>query len=81
MVENYTDGDDYWPSSPQAGFEPEKHAGYENTSGDKHYWGVWHGKHLFEDFEKYKTRFMSEYGFQSFPDFETVKKYALTRRF
>lgn len=77
VVTKYTDGDDYWPSSPQAGFEPEKHAGYENTSGDMHYWGVWHGKHPFEDFEKYKTRFMSEYGFQSFPDFETVKKYAL----
>ena len=77
VVENYTDGDDYWPSSPQAGFEPEKHAGYENTSGDMHYWGVWHGQHPFEDFEKYKTRFMSEYGFQSFPDFETVKKYTL----
>jgi beta-mannosidase len=77
VVSEYTDGDDYWPSSPQAGFEPEKHAGYENTAGDMHYWGVWHGKHPFEDFDKYKARFMSEYGFQSFPDFETVKKYAL----
>lgn len=77
VVKNYTDGDDYWPSSPQAGFEPEKHAGYENSSGDMHYWGVWHGQHPFEDFEKYKARFMSEYGFQSFPDFETVKKYTL----
>lgn len=77
VIKNYTDGDDYWPSSPQAGYEPEKHAGYENTSGDMHYWGVWHGQHPFEDFEKYKARFMSEYGFQSFPDFETVKKYTL----
>lgn len=81
VLQKYTDGDDYWPSSPQAGFEPEKHAGYENTSGDMHYWGVWHGKHPFEDFEKYKTRFMSEYGFQSFPDFETVKKYAIPEDF
>lgn len=81
VVGNYTDGDAYWPSSPQAGFEPEKHAGYENTSGDMHYWGVWHGKHPFEDFEKYKARFMSEYGFQSFPDLETVKKYALPEDF
>jgi len=77
VVMSYTDGDDYWPSSPQAGFEPEKHAGYENTAGDMHYWGVWHGKHPFEDFDKYKARFMSEYGFQSFPDFETVKKYTI----
>jgi beta-mannosidase len=77
VVMNYTDGDDYWPSSPQAGFEPQKHAGYENTSGDMHYWGVWHGQQTFDNFEKYKARFMSEYGFQSFPDFETVKKYTL----
>ena len=76
VVEQYTDGDDYWPSSPQAGYEWDKHAGYTSTSGDMHYWGVWHGLHPFEDFEKYKARFMSEYGFQSFPDFETVKKYA-----
>ena len=76
-VAEYTDGDDYWPSSPQAGFEPEKHAAYDSRSGDMHYWGVWHGLHPFEDFDKYKARFMSEYGFQSFPDFETVKKYTL----
>lgn len=81
VVTKYTDGDDYWPSSPQAGFEPQKHAGYETTSGDMHYWGVWHGQHPFEDFEKYKARFMSEFGFQSFPDFETVQKYALPKDF
>lgn len=76
-VNQYTDGDDYWPSSPQAGIEVEKHAYYDNTGGDMHYWGVWHGKHPFEDFDKYKARFMNEYGFQSFPDFETVKKYTV----
>ncbi|MGQ1908429.1 beta-mannosidase [Marinifilum sp. RC60d5] len=76
-VSKYTDGDAYWPSSPQAGFEVEKHAGYETASGDMHYWGVWHGLHPFEAFDQYKARFMSEYGFQSFPDFETVKKYTL----
>ncbi len=81
VVKTYSNNTDYWPSSPQAGFEPEKYPGYENTSGDMHYWGVWHNKHLFEDFEKYKARFMSEYGFQSFPDFETVKKYALPEDF
>ncbi|MEN9907249.1 MAG: hypothetical protein RLZZ540_390 [Bacteroidota bacterium] len=77
VIADYTEGDNYWPSSPQAGYEPQDHANYENTSGDMHYWGVWHGQHPFEDFEKYKARFMSEYGFQSFPDFETVKKYTI----
>jgi beta-mannosidase len=77
VITKYTDGDSYWPSSPQAGYEADQHAGYENKSGDMHYWGVWHGLHPFEDFERYQARFMSEYGFQSFPDFETVKTYAL----
>jgi len=77
VVTTYTDGDAYWPSSPQAGYEADQAANYESTSGDTHYWGVWHGLHPFEDFEKYRSRFMSEYGFQSFPDFETVQNYAL----
>jgi len=77
VVGQMTGGMDYWPSSPQAGYEPDQHASYETKSGDMHYWGVWHGLHPFEDFDKYKSRFMSEYGFQSFPDLESVKTYAL----
>ncbi|MBK8568066.1 MAG: glycoside hydrolase family 2 protein [Saprospiraceae bacterium] len=65
----------YWPSSPMAG--EGKHAGYETQSGDIHYWGVWHGLHRFEDFRKYVGRFMSEYGFQSFPEIKSVKSYTL----
>ncbi len=63
----------YWPSSPLADFG--KHAYYESKEGDIHYWGVWHGKEPFENFEKYIGRFISEYGFQSFPDFKTIQKY------
>ena len=62
---------DYWPSSPGSSFgQPENY-----TSGDAHYWGVWWGK---EDFKSYDTkvpRFMSEFGFQSFPEFSSVQKY------
>lgn len=65
----------YWPSSPF--FKEKKHAGYETNAGDMHYWGVWHGLHPFSDFRKYKARFMSEYGFQSFPVFEAVKQYTV----
>ncbi len=65
----------YWHSSPSAGFE--KLANYETRSGDMHYWGVWHGLHPFSDFRKYKARFMSEYGFQSFPEYKTVQKYTI----
>lgn len=42
--------------------------------GSMHYWGVWHGKEPFENFEKNVGRFMVEYGFQSFPELSTLKK-------
>jgi beta-mannosidase len=45
--------------------------------GDVHYWGVWHAALPFTDYEKQLPRFMSEYGFQSFPQIETVKTYTL----
>lgn len=74
-VKKYNPQTAYWHSSPSAGMG--QLAGYESTSGDMHYWGVWHGQHPFSDFRKYRARFMSEYGFQSFPEFNTVKTYAL----
>ena len=65
----------YWPSSPLADFGVR--ASYSNTSGDMHYWGVWHGREPFENFKNINARFMSEYGFQSFPEFKTVKSYTI----
>jgi len=65
----------YWPSSPLADWD--KRASYRSTSGDIHYWGVWHGREPFENFKLRIGRFMSEYGFQSFPEFNTVKSYTL----
>ena len=65
----------YWHSSPSAGMG--KLATNETRSGDNHYWGVWHQKHPFSDYNRYISRFMSEYGFQSFPEPDAVRKYAL----
>jgi beta-mannosidase len=65
----------YWPSSP---FNvPGKHAGNDTPNGDVHYWGVWHAEHPFSAYYEHIGRFMSEYGFQSFPELKTVKTYAL----
>jgi len=75
VVKRLAEDQPYWPSSPSAGFQ--KQASYETRSGDMHYWGVWHGLHPFSDFRKYKARFMSEYGFQSFPEFKTIQKYSI----
>ena len=44
--------------------------------GSQHYWGVWHGKDPLEDFGKKIGRFNAEYGFQSFPEFNTLKSFA-----
>nr|WP_321411306.1 glycoside hydrolase family 2 protein [uncultured Carboxylicivirga sp.] len=43
---------------------------------DNHYWGVWWGKHEFEKMNEYVPRFMSEFGFQSFPSMETIKTFS-----
>jgi beta-mannosidase len=45
--------------------------------GDTHYWQVWHAASPFSEYEKQFPRFMSEYGFQSFPQLETVSTYTL----
>ena len=66
----------YWHSSP-ATVIPKQHATDTNKDGDVHYWGVWWGRHPFEKYADNIGRFMSEYGFQSFPELETIKKYAI----
>jgi len=75
VIEKEDPGRSYWHSSPSAGMG--QLASYESTAGDMHYWGVWHGLHPFTDFRKYHARFMSEYGFQSFPEFNSVRKYTV----
>ena len=68
---------DYWESSPQYGRGDTKH----QFTGDAHYWGVWHDAEPFENFEKKVPRFMSEYGFQSFPEMDAIELYALEEDF
>ena len=72
VVREYAPGTFYWPSSPFA-FEGEMSG---TTDGDRHYWSVWHGKAPISDYDSEKSRFFSEYGFQSFPEFDSVKRYA-----
>ena len=70
VVEIYNPGTFYWPSSPyNTGTNDE-------VNNDRHYWGVWHGKEPTYKFNEIRSRFFSEYGFQSFPEFESVKLFA-----
>ncbi|MDR1937674.1 MAG: glycoside hydrolase family 2 protein [Tannerellaceae bacterium] len=69
----------YWPSSPYAG-DPDAPAesgkANWNPDGDGHYWGVWHAKDSIANFNVIRARFFSEYGFQSFPEYQSVLQYA-----
>ncbi|WP_339268884.1 glycoside hydrolase family 2 protein [Paenibacillus sp. FSL R5-0470] len=71
-------GVDYWPSSPMRNLtgDMNQHATRIVGDGDVHYWGVWHGIEPFENYNTKVGRFMSEYGFQSFPELKTVMSYA-----
>ncbi|HEY6806477.1 MAG TPA: glycoside hydrolase family 2 protein [Pyrinomonadaceae bacterium] len=64
----------YWPSSPHGGLADDPNS---LKSGDTHSWKVWHFAAPFTDYQKEFPRFMSEYGFQSFPQIETIETYAL----
>lgn len=64
----------YWPSSPSSNLEDDPDS---QRMGDVHYWQVWHASAPFSEYEKQHPRFMSEYGFQSFPQLETVNTYTI----
>ena len=72
-VSNYGNGVPYWESSPKYGRSNAKSL----KEGDAHYWGVWHDEEPFEIFNKKVPRFMSEYGFQSFPEWRTIEAFTL----
>lgn len=72
VVNQYHKEIDYWASSPSASEGlPE-----EYTHGDTHYWGVWWGKEPFSSYNTKISSFMSEYGFQSFPEYSSFHKFA-----
>ncbi len=72
VVEKYGLDVAYTPSSPFS----TKDKGQSDKEGDRHFWGVWNGRYPMSAFRDERSRFFSEYGFQSFPEYETVKRYA-----
>jgi beta-mannosidase len=67
VVAEYSETD-YWATSPKYGRGNPQY----KTEGDAHDWWVWHDGYPFEHFKNNVPRFMSEFGFQSFPSFETI---------
>lgn len=65
----------YWPSSPSSGGNYDDP--WDENRGDTHYWDVWHGNKPFTEYRKFRFRYLSEFGFQSFPCLKTVESYTL----
>ncbi|RPH31183.1 MAG: glycoside hydrolase family 2 protein [Bacteroidales bacterium] len=72
IVNTYDPEKFYWASSPQFGWGKKE----SMKSGDSHYWGVWWGGEPFSVFKTKVPRFMSEYGFQGFPDARTLQAFS-----
>lgn len=66
----------FWPASPSKGPGIPDPENLDPAFGDTHYWEVWFKRVPFETYYRIKPRFVSEFGFQSFPSFECVKTYA-----
>lgn len=65
----------YVSSSPTSfgyGIDPRN----ENY-GDSHYWEVWHGGLPFTEYRNHHFRYLSEFGFESFPCEKTVNSFTL----
>ena len=71
VLREYDPNTFYWPSSPSSGgsFDFPQ----DPDRGDVHYWEVWHGNKPFTEYRKYYFRYLSEFGFQSFPAMKTVE--------
>ncbi len=60
------------PSSPSADYEAVSSTYH---TGDDHIWDVWHGRVPFSTYETHRSRFVTEYGFQSFPEMKTIEAF------
>ncbi|NQT58681.1 MAG: glycoside hydrolase family 2 protein [Bacteroidetes bacterium] len=63
----------YWPASPSSGGDFELPNAPDK--GDCHFWEVWHMNKDFSEFKKHYFRFMSEFGFESFPNSKTINSF------
>ncbi|MBO5080912.1 MAG: glycoside hydrolase family 2 protein, partial [Bacteroidaceae bacterium] len=73
MVKEYDADRFYMHGSPY-----EANWGRPNTwkIADSHNWGTWYGKKPFESLDTDLARFMSEFGFQAFPEMKTIATFA-----
>lgn len=68
----------YWPSSSLDKWDGERVLSKEPNGpneGDSHFWKVWHGSAPFSAYRRFNSRFMSEFGFESFPSMKTISSF------
>lgn len=67
----------YWPGSPSSG------GGFDDPNGqdrgDVHDWSVWHGVQPFTAYRRNQGRYISEFGFESWPCLSTVEDFTLPK--
>jgi beta-mannosidase len=66
----------WWPSSPSPGPLAFGDAWHDDSSGDMHFWSVWHEGKDFDHYRDVSPRFCSEFGFQSYPSMSVIRKFA-----
>ncbi len=84
LVNKYDSTRPYWPSSPSNGGIRDQIEYVDPNSpdkGDSHFWKVWHGGASFSSYRKFNSRFMSEYGFESFPSLKTIATFCPPEQF
>ena len=69
------------PEIPYTSSTPTTHGQFfdpQNDSvGDTHYWNVWHANAPIKDYRNHYFRYLSEFGFQSFPAIKTIEKFTM----
>jgi beta-mannosidase len=69
-------GANWWPSSPSPGPLAFGDAWHDDSSGDMHFWSVWHEGRDFDHYRDVSPRFCSEFGFQSYPSLSAIRRFA-----
>ncbi len=69
--------DEFDGTRPYVSTSPKNGWGHKEsfTEADSHYWGVWWGLEDWEVFENKTGRFVSEYGMQAMPNWNTIKSF------
>ncbi len=84
LIEKYDPQRSYHSTSPGNGTTHHAEIGKfmvnssivnDPNEGDSHFWKVWHENAPFSEYREFPSRFMSEYGFESFPAIRTIDSF------